>query len=57
MNVTTHFHLVLRLRMYEAIPPLLHMSSWCGAALSRGFVPYTSTLTLEPSVASDMSTY
>jgi hypothetical protein len=30
-HVTTHLHLTLRLRMHEAIPPLPHMSSWCGA--------------------------
>jgi hypothetical protein len=28
MKLTTHFHLVLMLRMCVAIPPLHHMSSW-----------------------------
>jgi hypothetical protein len=29
-ELTTHFHLVLRLRMRGAIPPLHNMSSWHG---------------------------
>jgi hypothetical protein len=28
MKLTTHLHLVPRLRMCEAIPPLYHTSSW-----------------------------
>jgi len=31
MKLTTHLHLVLRLRMRGAIPPLLHTSSWRGS--------------------------
>jgi hypothetical protein len=34
MKLTTHLHLVLRLRMLGAIPPLPHMSAWRGAYLS-----------------------
>lgn len=29
--LTTDLHLVLRLRMHGAIPPVFHMSSWRGA--------------------------
>jgi len=31
LQATTHLHLVLRLRMRGAIPPVTHTSSWCGA--------------------------
>jgi hypothetical protein len=31
VNLTTHLHLVLRLRMCGAIHPFPHTSSWCGA--------------------------
>jgi hypothetical protein len=34
MKLTTHLHLVSRLRMYGVIPPLPHASTWHGAKLS-----------------------
>jgi hypothetical protein len=30
IKITTHFHLVLKLRMHGAMPPLHHMPGWCG---------------------------
>jgi len=33
-KLTTHHHLVLRLRMHAAIPPVPKMPSWNGASLS-----------------------
>jgi len=41
LKLTTHLHLVLRLRMRGAIPTLSHMSSWRGI-----YVNTTTTLTL-----------
>jgi hypothetical protein len=37
MKMTTHLHLVLRLRIHGAILPL-PMSSWCHAKLSIGAI-------------------
>jgi hypothetical protein len=31
VKLTTHFNLVLRLRMHGVIPPISHIASWCGA--------------------------
>jgi hypothetical protein len=31
VKLTTRLHLVPRLRMCEAVPPLPNISSWCGA--------------------------
>jgi hypothetical protein len=33
---TTHFHLVSKLRMHGAIPPLIHTSSWRGSWINTG---------------------
>jgi hypothetical protein len=38
MKLITHFHLVPRLRMHGATPPLPHMPAWYGASLSMGYV-------------------
>jgi len=38
VKLTTHLHLVLKLRMHGNISPLNLMSSWCGASLSRGYI-------------------
>ena len=35
-NLTAHFHLVLKLHMHRAIPPLPNTPSWCGDPLSTG---------------------
>ena len=35
VNLTTHFHLVLKLQMHRAIPPLLNTPSWCGDPSSK----------------------
>jgi hypothetical protein len=37
MNLTAYFHLVLRLRMHEAIPPFPHASSY-HVSLSTGTI-------------------
>jgi hypothetical protein len=37
-KLTTHLHLVSSLRTRGAIPPLLNMSSWGGAWLSKGYI-------------------
>jgi len=36
MNLTAHFHPVLKLQMHRAIPPLPNTPSWCGDQLSTG---------------------
>jgi len=38
MKLTTHLHLVLRLGLCGAIPPLPDTSSWCGALLSIVYI-------------------
>jgi hypothetical protein len=44
----THLHIVLRLRMCGAIPPLLHTYSWCGSKLS---IPYVFMKSRDSSVS------
>jgi len=35
LRMTTYLHLVPRLRMWGAIPPLPHTSSWCGISAAQ----------------------
>jgi hypothetical protein len=42
VKLTSHLHLVLRLRMPGIIPPLPSTSSWRGAYLSTGITLYLS---------------
>jgi len=38
VKLSTHLHLLPRLRMYGAISPLLHGFSWYGAQLSMKYI-------------------
>jgi hypothetical protein len=44
MKLTTHLHVVPRLRMCVATPPIPHIGSWCGASFIKHRANFTFTL-------------
>jgi hypothetical protein len=59
MNLTAHLHLVPRLSIDGAIPPLTHMPSWHGAHLCTGAtLPYVCMYSnFPPTIENDALQY